>query len=124
MTDLRSDKGMGWMPKSGMTLTHLEIGSSAPKLRYDLAIDTSGGTPSRERAGLPSLATPSPVPTAAQTAVPTPDPTAEPTEVVEALPIEPTEPASATWPIAATAVLVPLAGIGAALWMKRRSASA
>ena len=122
MTDLRSDKGMGWMPKSGMTLTHLEIGSSAPKLRYDLAIDTSGGAPSRERAGLPSLATPPPPPpTATPTAVPTPDPTAEPTELIQALPIEPAEPASATWPIAVSATLVAIAALGAGFWLKRRS---
>jgi hypothetical protein len=119
LEDLRSDKGMGWLPRSGMTLTHLEIGASAPKLLYDLAIDTSGGTPSRERAGLPPI--PTPPPTVAPSIAPTPVPTAEPTEVVQALPIEPSEPASSTWPIVAAAVLVPIAGLGAAFWLKRRT---
>jgi hypothetical protein len=119
MTDLRSDKGMGWMPKSGMTLTHLEIGASAPKLRYDLAINTSGGTPSRERAGLAPIPTPVP-PTARPTVAPAPVPTPVPTPLVEALPIEPSERANATWPIVATALLIPI-GLGAAFWLKRRT---
>jgi hypothetical protein len=120
LADLRSDKGMGWLPKSDMILTHLEIGADAPKLRYDLAINTSGGSPSRERAGLPPL--PTPVPTVRPTPVPTPVPTVAPTIAPVALP-DPVAPASSTtWPIVATAVLVPLAGIAVAVWMKRRTA--
>jgi hypothetical protein len=61
LRDLRSDKGMGWMPASGMTLTHLVIGSTAPELRYDLAISVGRGAPSREAAGLAPLPTPVPL---------------------------------------------------------------
>lgn len=53
MRDLRSDKGMGWMPEAGMWLTHLAINSEAQDLTYDLAVDVSGwGRPSRVAAGL------------------------------------------------------------------------
>lgn len=53
MRDLRSDKGMGWMPANGMWLTHLAINSAAGDLTYDLAVDVSGwGRPSPEAAGL------------------------------------------------------------------------
>lgn len=53
LRDLRSDKGMEWMPASGMWLTHLAINSAAQDLTYDLAVDVSGrGRPSRVAAGL------------------------------------------------------------------------
>lgn len=53
LRDLRSDKGMGWMPARGMWLTHLAINSAAQDLTYDLAVDVSGrGRPSRVAAGL------------------------------------------------------------------------
>jgi hypothetical protein len=42
MTDLRSDRGMKWMPKRGMWLTHLRINTPASELSHDLAIDASG----------------------------------------------------------------------------------
>ncbi len=46
--DLRSDKGMSWMPSAPMWLTHLAINSNARDLTYDLAVDASGLTlPSR-----------------------------------------------------------------------------
>lgn len=123
LEDLRSDKGMGWLPASGMVLTHLEVGAAAPEMRYDLAINTNGGTPSRSRAGLPPLPTPPPPPpTVRPTVEPTPEPTAAATLGPQALPIEPAEPASVRWPIVATAALIPLAGIVTALWLKRRAA--
>jgi hypothetical protein len=54
MRDLRTDKGMEWMPAAGMWLTHLAINSDARELTYDLAVDASGrGRPSREASGLP-----------------------------------------------------------------------
>jgi hypothetical protein len=63
LNDLRSDKGMEWLPASAW-LTKLEISISAGDLRYDLAVDASGsGSPSRVAAGfdlpgeLASLAT-------------------------------------------------------------------
>jgi hypothetical protein len=52
MDDLRSDKGMGWMPKS-MWLSYVDINTPAIDLRYDLALDASGaGRPSYVAAGL------------------------------------------------------------------------
>jgi hypothetical protein len=53
LTDLRSDKGMKWMPGSGMWLSYLRVDSRAGDLGYDLAIDASGaGQPSPVAAGL------------------------------------------------------------------------
>jgi hypothetical protein len=50
LDDLRSDKGMRWVPKR-MWLTYLRIDANARKLTYDLAIDASGeGNPSHEDA--------------------------------------------------------------------------
>lgn len=52
MRDLRSDKGMGWMPAE-MWLTHFAVNSAARDLTYDLAVDASGrGKPSWVAAGL------------------------------------------------------------------------
>ena len=52
LDDLRSDKGMGWVPTSGW-LSKVRIDASAPQLAFDLAIDASGaGAPSRVAAGL------------------------------------------------------------------------
>ena len=52
MADLRSDKGMGWMPKH-MYLTYLKLDTLSKDLTYDLAIDVSGReTPSPVDAGL------------------------------------------------------------------------
>ena len=52
LSDLRSDRGMGWVPTSAW-LTKVKIESSAPQLAFDLAIDASGaGAPSRVMAGL------------------------------------------------------------------------
>jgi hypothetical protein len=53
LTDLRSDKGMKWLPPTGMHLTYMKIDSRAADLTHDLAIDASGtGIPSRIAAGL------------------------------------------------------------------------
>jgi hypothetical protein len=61
LSDLRSDEGMGWVPKSGW-LTKVRVDTAAGDLRYDLAIDASGqGTPSRVAAGLdPVVSQPGP----------------------------------------------------------------
>ena len=56
LTDLRSDRGMDWVPSSGW-LTKIAVDAAAGDLTYDLAIDVSGaGAPSRVDAGfeLPS----------------------------------------------------------------------
>lgn len=53
MSDLRSDKGMKWLPPADMHLTYMKIDSRAKDLKHDLAIDASGtGIPSRIAAGL------------------------------------------------------------------------
>jgi hypothetical protein len=51
LSDLRSDKGMKWVPRSGW-LTKIAIDARASELRFDLAIDASGrGQPSLVDAG-------------------------------------------------------------------------
>jgi uncharacterized protein DUF2330 len=51
LADLRSDKGMEWVPESAW-LTKVEIDAAAANLRFDLAIDASGaGAPSLRDAG-------------------------------------------------------------------------
>jgi hypothetical protein len=52
LDDLRSDRGMSWVPDSGW-LTKVGIHAAVPQLGFDLAIDASGaGAPSRLMAGL------------------------------------------------------------------------
>ena len=50
LDDLRSDRGMGWIPTSGW-LTKIAIDASADQLTFDLAISADGGRPSRVDAG-------------------------------------------------------------------------
>ncbi len=53
VSDLRSDRGMGWIPATGMHLSYLRIDTTAGRLTHDLALDTSGrGAPSPVAAGL------------------------------------------------------------------------
>jgi len=53
LTDLRADKGMDWLPASGMWLSYLRIDSTAGALTHDLAVDASGRhNPSPVAAGL------------------------------------------------------------------------
>ena len=57
LSDLRSDRGMDWVPTSAW-LTKIRIDASADQLGFDLAIDASGaGAPSYVDAGL-ALPTP------------------------------------------------------------------
>lgn len=52
LADLRSDRGMEWVPESAW-LTKVRIDAAAPQLAFDLAIDASGARqPSRVMAGL------------------------------------------------------------------------
>src|SRR4051812_13414989 len=52
LDDLRSDKGMGWVPNS-MWLSYLKVDTPAQNLGYDLAISAHDDTlPSLERAGI------------------------------------------------------------------------
>ena len=53
LTDLRSDKGMTWLPQDDMWLTYLTVDAAAGDLVYDLAVDASGAqAPSPVAAGL------------------------------------------------------------------------
>jgi Uncharacterized protein conserved in bacteria (DUF2330) len=55
LADLRSDRGMTWLPESGMWLTYIRINETAANLKHDLAIDASGyGRPSPVAAGYPA----------------------------------------------------------------------
>jgi hypothetical protein len=58
LSDLRSDRGMEWIPTSAW-LTKVAVDSSAAQLSYDLAIDASGaGAPSAVDAGFTLTGTP------------------------------------------------------------------
>jgi Uncharacterized protein conserved in bacteria (DUF2330) len=62
LSDLRSDRGMKWLPRDDMWLSYLKINTTAGNLTNDLAIDASGaGQPSPRAAGLTDL-TPAHVP--------------------------------------------------------------
>jgi hypothetical protein len=52
LSDLASDRGMGWLPTEGMWLSYLTVNEEAEDLTYDLAIDVAGGEPSPVDAGL------------------------------------------------------------------------
>ena len=57
LADLRSDKGMEWMPES-MWLSYVKVAATPRELTYDLAVDATGeGRPSRRAAGLDLLST-------------------------------------------------------------------
>jgi len=52
LDDLRADKNMGWVPRSGW-FSYLKVQTPSATLRYDMAIDASGaGQPSTVAAGL------------------------------------------------------------------------
>jgi uncharacterized protein DUF2330 len=53
LADLRSDRGMKWLPTGGMWLTQIRVNTFAGALTHDLAVDASGfGQPSPRAAGL------------------------------------------------------------------------
>jgi hypothetical protein len=53
LTDLRSDRGMQWLPGDDMWLTKINVNTPAGDLVNDLAVDASGfGQPSAVAAGL------------------------------------------------------------------------
>jgi hypothetical protein len=63
LADLRSDRGMKWLPEDGMWLTYIRINETAANLKHDLAIDASGyGRPSPVAAGYPAAAGAAPWP--------------------------------------------------------------
>ncbi len=46
LADLSSDRGMNWVPSSGMWFTALTLHTTAPTVNYDLSIDGGGPAPS------------------------------------------------------------------------------
>jgi len=53
LEDLRSDRGMSWLPAERMWFSYLKVNTTAGELTYDLAIDPTGvGAPSPVAAGL------------------------------------------------------------------------
>lgn len=53
LVDLRSDRGMKWLPRDDMWFSHLRIAATAEQLRHDLAIEATGlASPSLVQAGL------------------------------------------------------------------------
>jgi hypothetical protein len=54
LSDLRSDKRMGWLPAGGMWLTALQLDTRAVTVGYDLSID--GGHPGFSRVPVPTPA--------------------------------------------------------------------
>jgi hypothetical protein len=63
LSDLRSDKGMKWLPRHGMWFSYLRFDTEAGKLTHDLALDVTGaGQPNPVAAGLPVSARVEPPP--------------------------------------------------------------
>lgn len=93
IADLRSDKGMEWIPEDGMWLSYLRVDSAAGDLTYDLAVDVQGQAPSTVDAGLARVDAPPPVD--------------------DSLPIG---------LLAGVALIVAVLGIGAGRWSQRRAA--
>jgi hypothetical protein len=57
LSDLRSDRGMGWLPADDMWFSHVIVRQTAAALRHDLAIDASGfGQPDPVAAGFSAAA--------------------------------------------------------------------
>jgi len=53
LADLHADRGMGWLPGSGMWLSYLRVDATAGQLTHDLAVDADGrDRPSAVAAGL------------------------------------------------------------------------
>ncbi len=60
LNDLRSDKGMGWVPTSAW-LTKVAIDGDASQIKYDLAISATAAAPSPVAAGLETPAVQLPI---------------------------------------------------------------
>jgi hypothetical protein len=101
LSDLRSDKGMEWVPDS-MWLTYLQLDASAGNLDYDLAVSADRDlAPSPTDAGIKSLrATPYAVPSAQEDAG-APVAAAPQTPAIEA---DPPADGRSLWPFGAGAV--------------------
>lgn len=53
LSDLRSDRGMSWVPESGMWFTALNLHTTASTVHQDLSIDGGGPTAARNPPGAP-----------------------------------------------------------------------
>jgi len=61
LADLRSDRGMRWLPERDVWLSYVRVDAEAGDLDFDLAVDASGsGEPSPRDAGVPATAPASP----------------------------------------------------------------
>ncbi|MGH2692939.1 MAG: DUF2330 domain-containing protein [Actinomycetota bacterium] len=58
LADLRSDRGMHWLPAEGVWFSYMKLREEASDLTYDLAMNVSGGQPSPIDAGLRGLSIP------------------------------------------------------------------
>jgi hypothetical protein len=58
LADLRSDRGMAWLPAENVWFSYLKLREEASQLTYDLAMDVSGGRPSAVDAGLRGVSIP------------------------------------------------------------------
>ncbi|HZI36775.1 MAG TPA: DUF2330 domain-containing protein, partial [Acidimicrobiia bacterium] len=127
LDDLRSDKGMEWVPEQ-MWFSYLRIGEQSGRLRHDLAIDKTGDhAPSAVAAGLEAPPAPTTSTTAAPptTAAPTststkPKPAPTPTTAAPAPPtttplVDPTLPVIVESPADAAAAQSTPAPTGLAL---------
>jgi hypothetical protein len=123
LNDLRSDKGMEWVPRS-MWLTYLGVSETAGKLRYDLAVDASGrGRPWHLDAGLPK---PKPDPFVPITTPPLPTTTLSTlasTAPLHALPARHEEPGRPLWPALVASFAIAAAIGGVATWRRRERAA-
>jgi hypothetical protein len=111
MTDLRTDKGMEWMPTHAWVMA-FRVNGESQRLHYDLAVDASGrGRPSLVDAG---LVRPRAAVATTSTAKPTTT-TAAPTTTTRrdlALPVQRTSHSSPVLGLAALMVLLAAAGVG------------
>jgi hypothetical protein len=60
LADLRSDRGMHWLPAEDVWFSYMKLREEASDLTYDLAMDVSGGQPSPVDAGLRGVPLPDP----------------------------------------------------------------
>lgn len=71
LSDLRSDKGMEWIPADDMWFSYLRVDTRAGDLKHDLAIDATGlDEPSRIAAGLVPIPFPIDLPESARETFP------------------------------------------------------
>jgi hypothetical protein len=121
LTDLRTDKGMEWVPaKAWVMAFHVE--GESRKLHYDLAIDASGrGRPSWIATGLVAPKPPATTTTAAPTTTSTTVASTTTTGHELALPVRRTSSSSPAVPITGlTLVLLAAGGYGALRFRRRR----